>query len=63
MTAAPALTALPHLTLTAPAHPSEVQTVPYHRTRRTPLNPRRTFNDAKLVELAVSIFQRTTFDA
>lgn len=60
MTAAPELTAFPTLTLT-PLTP-DVVSIPFHRTRRSPLNPRRTFDHAALVELAVSIYVRTPRD-
>lgn len=63
MTAAHDLTAQPAaLRLTPPSLSTEMVTIPFHRTRRSPLNPRRHFDQAALIELAVSIFIRTPRD-
>jgi len=52
---------------TAPLHPAaatsaEIVNLPFSRVRRSPLNPRKLFNRAALVELAVNIYQRTPRD-
>lgn len=68
MTAAEHLTTPASLRLTSPSpevltSPSpEVVTLPFHQVRRSPLNPRKRFDHAALVGMAVNIYQRTTRD-
>ena len=56
--------------LTTPARPlrlsvptPDVVTIPFSAVRRSPLNPRKRFDAAPLVQLALSIYQRTVFDS
>lgn len=63
MTAAEQITAPAPLRLVTPESAADVVNVPFSRTRRSSLNPRKRFDHDKLVELAASIFQRTRFDA
>ena len=62
------MTAAEHLTDTradlrlVPVRDPHVITLPYHATRRSPLNPRKTFDHDALVELAVNIYERTPRD-
>ena len=63
MTAATPLTAPSALRLTSPVPGPEVTTIPFSAVRRSPLNPRKRFDPAPLVQLALSIYQRTVFDS
>lgn len=62
MTAAHELTPAADLRLTTPILTTDTVTIPFNRVRRSTLNPRKHFDLTGLVELAVSIFERTTFD-
>ncbi len=62
MTAAQQITTPAPLRLVTPDSAADVVNIPYSRTRRSRLNPRKRFDHDKLVELAASIFQRTKFD-
>ncbi|MDV6376333.1 ParB/RepB/Spo0J family partition protein [Deinococcus arenicola] len=65
MTAAEQITAPAPLRLVTPdtaTAAADVVNVPFSRTRRSSLNPRKRFDHDKLVELAASIYQRTKFD-
>ena len=57
------LTAHPSAALRIAAPSAAIVLVPFNRVRRSKLNPRKHFEFAGLVELAVSIFERTVFDA
>lgn len=63
MSAAENLIARPSAALRlTPTSTGDVVNIPFNRVRRSALNPRKTFIHAGLVELAVNIFERTTFD-
>ncbi|MFC5849353.1 ParB/RepB/Spo0J family partition protein [Deinococcus petrolearius] len=65
MTAAHQLTATDTVTLrlAAPAVSADVVLIPFDQTRRSGLNPRKTFSEDRLKELAQSIFEHTKFGA
>ncbi|GGO33528.1 ParB/RepB/Spo0J family partition protein [Deinococcus humi] len=62
MTTAEQMTGPAPLRLVTPDPTADVVNIPYSRTCRSSLNPRKRFDHDKLVELAASIFQRTKFD-
>ncbi|QFP78584.1 ParB N-terminal domain-containing protein [Deinococcus sp. AJ005] len=62
MTAAQQMTTPAPLRLVTPETAADVVNVPFSRTRRSSLNPRKRFDHDKLVELAASIYGRTKFD-
>lgn len=57
------LTAHPSAALRIAAPSADIVNIPFNRTRRSKLNPRKYFAYEPLVQLAVSIFERTEFDA
>ena len=60
MTAAQQLT--PAIQLNLVPVSTSVELVPFSSVRRSPLNPRKTFNAAALIELARNIYERTPRD-
>lgn len=63
MTAAHQLTATDTVTLrlATPAVSADVVLIPFNQTHRSGLNPRKTFHEGRLKELAQSIYEHTTF--
>lgn len=57
------LTAHPSAALRIAAPSADIVNIPFNRVRRSTLNPRKHFEHEPLVQLAVSIFERTLFDA